>query len=196
MPVWRSRCPRARFTILVSCNLQFNHVHSFFYRGRLRNWQAYCFVIGLYCVTIRWQQIFKGSLQIMVKGVSRHVTVERSHLVYSGIARNFILCEKKHEWICSNASTSLKNPVLVWDFKCEQCSWTEWIASSYFYGRGGSGQKGWGGDFSNIWQPSLITVSTSQHCVTKQWTTRWPNIANVALRIVQNYDEYSYFLHF
>jgi len=27
----------------------------------------------------------------------------------------FILCEKKHEQICSSASTSLKNPLLVWD---------------------------------------------------------------------------------
>jgi len=30
----------------------------------------------------------------MVKGVLRHVTVEGSHLAYSGVARNFILCEK------------------------------------------------------------------------------------------------------
>ena len=73
--------------------LQFNHVH-FFFRGRLRNWQAYCFVVGRYCVTIRWQQIFKGSLRIMVEGVLPHVILERSNLVYSGIARNFILCEK------------------------------------------------------------------------------------------------------
>ena len=36
----------------------------------------------------------------------------------------------------------------------------------------------------------------SQHCVTKQWTTKWPNIANVALLIVQNHGEYSYFLEF
>ena len=77
-------------------NLQFNYVHFFFYRGRLRNWEACCFTVGLYCVKITWQQIFKGSLKIVVKGVLRHVTVERSHLVYSGIARNFILCEKKH----------------------------------------------------------------------------------------------------
>jgi len=31
----------------------------------------------------------------------------------SGKPRTFILCEKKHEWICSNPSTSLKNPLLV-----------------------------------------------------------------------------------
>jgi len=31
----------------------------------------------------------------------------------NGEPRSFTLCEKKHEWICSNASTSLKNPLLV-----------------------------------------------------------------------------------
>jgi len=31
----------------------------------------------------------------------------------SGKPRAFTLCEKKHEWICSSASTSLKNPLLV-----------------------------------------------------------------------------------
>jgi len=31
----------------------------------------------------------------------------------TGKPRTFKLCEKKHEWICSNASTSLKNPLLV-----------------------------------------------------------------------------------
>jgi len=30
----------------------------------------------------------------MVKGFLPNVAVERSHLAYSGIARNFILCEK------------------------------------------------------------------------------------------------------
>jgi len=69
----------------------------------------------------------------MVKGVLPHMTVERRHLGHSGITRNFILYEKKHGWICTNASTSLKNPLLVWDSlvwdrKCEQCAWTEWIA--------------------------------------------------------------------
>jgi len=35
-------------------------------------------------------------LQITVKGVLPHATVECRHLGYSGIAHNFILCEKKH----------------------------------------------------------------------------------------------------
>jgi len=60
-------------------------------------------MVGLYFVTMTWQQIFKGSLQIMVKGVLPHVTVERRHLgrncsetvtADSGIARSLILCEK------------------------------------------------------------------------------------------------------
>jgi len=61
-------------------------------------------MVGRYCVTITWQQTFKGSLvQIMVEGVLLHVTVERRHLgmycsetvsAHSGKARRFILCEK------------------------------------------------------------------------------------------------------
>jgi len=36
--------------------------------------------VGLYCVTIIWQQIYKGSLYIAVAGVLLHETVERRHL--------------------------------------------------------------------------------------------------------------------
>jgi len=38
------------------------------------------FTVGLYCVTITWQQIFKGSLQVMVVGVLPHMKVELRHL--------------------------------------------------------------------------------------------------------------------
>ena len=36
-----------------------------------------------------------------------------------GKPRTFVFCEKKHEWVCSNASTSLKNPLLarVWPMR-------------------------------------------------------------------------------
>jgi len=105
------------FWLHAVLSLQFSHVHSFSCRDRLRNWQANCFIVGLTCVTITWQQIFKGSPQIMVKSILPHATVERRHLgkscsktvtADSGIARNFILCEKEHGLICSNASTNLK----------------------------------------------------------------------------------------
>jgi len=39
---------------------------------------ADCAIVTLCCVTITWQQIFKGSA--MVVGVLPHVTVERRHL--------------------------------------------------------------------------------------------------------------------
>jgi len=39
-----------------------------------------CSSVRLYCVTIAWSQIFKGSLQVTVVGVLLHVTVERRHL--------------------------------------------------------------------------------------------------------------------
>jgi len=63
--VWHSHCTRARFTILASCIDAFavQSCPFFFCRGRLRNWQAFCFIVGRYFVTMTWQQIFKGSLQ-------------------------------------------------------------------------------------------------------------------------------------
>ena len=47
LPVWHSHCTRARFTILASCNdeFAFQSCPLFFYRGRLRNWQANCFIV-------------------------------------------------------------------------------------------------------------------------------------------------------
>jgi len=36
--------------------------------------------VDLYCFTITWQQIFKGSLQVTVEGVLLHVTVQCRHL--------------------------------------------------------------------------------------------------------------------
>jgi len=41
---------------------------------------ANCCTIGLYCVTIIWQQIFEDALQVTVVGVLPHVTIERRRL--------------------------------------------------------------------------------------------------------------------
>jgi len=61
-------------------SLQFTHVPSFACRGGLRKSLADCSTVGLYCVTIPWQQIRKGSLYITVAGVLLHETLERRHL--------------------------------------------------------------------------------------------------------------------
>jgi len=61
-------------------SLQFTHVRSFARRGRLQNLRADYSTTGLCCVTIAYQQTFKGSLQATVVGVLHHVTVERRHL--------------------------------------------------------------------------------------------------------------------
>ena len=61
-----------------------------------------------------------------------------------------------------------------------------------------------GGDFSNIWRSSLISDSLLKErwsildntAVTKQWTEKWPYIANSVFRIVQNRDEKRYFRRF
>jgi len=39
-------------------------VHSFAYKGRIRNLGVDCSTIGLYFVTITWQKFFKGPLQV------------------------------------------------------------------------------------------------------------------------------------
>jgi len=41
-------------------SLQFTHVRSFTCRGRLRSLQAESSTVGLYCVTIKWQQNLKS----------------------------------------------------------------------------------------------------------------------------------------
>jgi len=61
-------------------SLQFTHVPSFAGRGGLRKSRADFSTVGLYCVTITWQQICKGSLHITVAGVLLHETVERRRL--------------------------------------------------------------------------------------------------------------------
>ena len=49
------------FTDLVACS---DYVRSFACKVRIQTLGADCCTIGLYFVTITWQQIFKGSLQV------------------------------------------------------------------------------------------------------------------------------------
>jgi len=117
---------RVRFTVTVECHavmsLLFTHVPSFACRSGLRKSRADCSTVGLHCATMAWQQICKGSLYITEQAfccmilLNAHilaVNAARQWHADSGKPRIFILCEKKHEWICSNASTSLKNPLSV-----------------------------------------------------------------------------------
>jgi len=48
-------------------SLQFTHVPSFVCRGGLRKSRADCYTVGLYYVTITWQQICKGSLYSILR---------------------------------------------------------------------------------------------------------------------------------
>jgi len=61
-------------------SLQFTHVPSLACRGGLRKSRADCSTVGLYCVTITWHQICKGSPYITVASVLLHETVERRRL--------------------------------------------------------------------------------------------------------------------
>jgi len=55
--------------------LQFNRVYSF---ASLRGltWERFFSGVSVYCVTISWQQILKGSLQVTVEGILPHVAFE------------------------------------------------------------------------------------------------------------------------
>jgi len=80
-------------------SLQITHVRPFSCRGRLRNLLADCSIVGLCCVTITWQQIFNGLLQVTAEGVLPHVTVERRHLGWQVMQRDTdsdFLIEERH----------------------------------------------------------------------------------------------------
>jgi len=75
-------------------------LHSLACRGRLQNFRAVCSSIGLYCVTIIWQQILKARLQVTVVGVLLHVTVERRQNIMAGNSvRQWLLIAKPHSFI-------------------------------------------------------------------------------------------------
>jgi len=48
----------------MALTLHKSQIHSFTCKGRIRNLGADFSTIGFYFVTITWQQIFRGSLQI------------------------------------------------------------------------------------------------------------------------------------
>ena len=74
LPVGHSHCTRARFTVPMSCSdeLAFHSCPLIFARrGRMPNLWVGCSSVGLYCVTMTWQRIFKFLPQFTVAGVCR-----------------------------------------------------------------------------------------------------------------------------
>jgi len=51
-------------------------VHSFFTPLRGQTWERNLSGVGVYCVTVSRQHIFKGSLQVTIEGVSPLVVFE------------------------------------------------------------------------------------------------------------------------
>jgi len=130
LPVWHSHCTRASFTGVMS--LQFTQVYSFVCKRTLRNLRAHCSTVALCCVTITWQRIFIVSLKATVHAFFRMWLLtsdtfgrwcSETVTADNGKPRCFILCEKKHEWICGNASTSLKNPL-----QCKMWVWPLYLS--------------------------------------------------------------------
>ena len=126
--------PVSQFGCHAVMSLQFTHVHIFACRGRLRRLRVDCYE-ACNCWSLLRNNNIAPNLNRFASGYcSRRVAVcdcrtsagnaLRQCLLTddSGKPFNFMLCEKKHEWICSNASTSLKNQLLLWDCECDQCA--------------------------------------------------------------------------
>ena len=128
LPVWNSHCTRVRFTVIVSCSDELA-VNSCLFLCLQRRFAKVA--SGLFCCwSLLRNNTVATNLQrftlycITETGVLFHITrLLNAHILAgnaarqwhadSGKPRTFVLCEKKHEEVCSNASTSLKNPSLV-----------------------------------------------------------------------------------
>jgi len=66
-----------KFTVLVSCSGKLA-VHSCNALTPLRGqtWERIFSGVGAYCVTVSWQQILNGWLQVTIEGVLSHVAFE------------------------------------------------------------------------------------------------------------------------
>ena len=125
LPVWNSHCTWFRLTIIVSCcdELAVHTCPLLCLQRQVTKVTSGWF----YC----WSSLHKNSMATnpqrftLYYGSRRFVAWDCwTHTSWQQMQRNsdmliavshvlFLLCEKKHEWIYSNASTSLKNPLLV-----------------------------------------------------------------------------------
>ena len=65
----KAQAPGSQLWCRAVMSLQFTYVPSFACRGRLRKLRRGCSTVVLYCVTMTWQQICKGSFRVPVAGV-------------------------------------------------------------------------------------------------------------------------------
>ena len=128
LPAWNSHCTRVRFTVTLSCINELA-VHScplLCLQRRVAKVAS-----GLFCcwsllrnnnmaTNLQRFTSYYGSRRFVRNGYMRllnayilAVNAAGQWHANSGRPRAFILCEKKHEWIDSKVSTSLKNPLLV-----------------------------------------------------------------------------------
>ena len=81
LPVWHSlHKSQDHYSCNACCDeLEVHSSPLFFLQSQVAKLASGFFIVGLYCVTLTWQQIFKASLQKMAEGVFRifpEVTVE------------------------------------------------------------------------------------------------------------------------
>jgi len=97
--------PASLFRCDAVVSLQFTHAHYFVCTLTLR---THCSTVALCCITITWQRIFKGSLQVTIINAFFRMWLLTSDIfgrwcretviADHGKARCFILREKKQGW--------------------------------------------------------------------------------------------------
>jgi len=91
------------------------HVRPITCWGKLRNLRSGSSTVGLYCVTITWQQIFKGSLlYLRVVGVCRMCLLNADALA-GNAERQWLLIEVRHAGLCY-VKKCIAGP-LKWNFR-------------------------------------------------------------------------------
>ena len=122
--VWNSHCTRVRFTVIMSCSDELA-VHWCPLLCLQR--QVAKVVSGLfYCWFLLRNNTVATHLQrFTLNYVSRRFVawdswthtswqvMQRDSHMLKGVSHVHLYLWKKHEWVCSNAYTSLKNPLLV-----------------------------------------------------------------------------------
>ena len=85
------------------------------------------------CVSISLKKAISVDLQLHVTIDHRHLGRQCSKTVTPDNIKplTFMLCEKKHEWICSNTFTSLKIPLLVRATNVHECQTTLIMQASF-----------------------------------------------------------------
>ena len=111
LPVWNSHCTRVRFTVIVSCSDELA-VHSCpllcLQRrvAKVASWLFFCWSLlrnNTMATDLQRFTLYYGNRRFVAWDCWTYTSwqiMQRDSDMLSDKPRTFILCEKKHEWVC------------------------------------------------------------------------------------------------